>query len=149
MHCVNTYLYFCFCGLPSEVCHDLKHLFHLFDIAEPCLAITWPRSLVVIVPSPQISNSLNTSWQGPHPGIPALILLPGAEWKLYQCQYFIWAGCWGLPCNTPSVSVTNPQWPSINKITDWRRIYVQDRISRFSARLTALISSSLTFCSSI
>ena len=57
--------------------------------------------------------------------------------------------CWGLPCNTPSVCVTNPQWPSINKITDWRRIYVQDRISRFSARLTDLISSSLRFCSSI
>ena len=35
------------------------------------------------------------------------------------------------------------------KITAWRRFNVQYRISWFSARLTALISSSLRFCSSI
>ena len=87
--------------------------------------MTWARSSVVMVPSPQISNSLNTSWQGPH-HIPALIPRQGQCGKLYHCQYFMWAG-WCLmmaPCNPRAVSVTVPQWPSI-------QIFESEEILRF------------------
>ena len=87
--------------------------------------MTWARSSVVMVPSPQISNSLNTSWQGPH-HIPALIPRQGQCGKLYHCQYFMLAG-WCLmmaPCNPRAVSVTVPQWPSI-------QIFESEEILRF------------------
>ena len=60
---------------------------------------------------------------------------------------------WILDAEGSLVILNLSLWQSLSglgkKIIDWRRFNVQYRISWFSARLTALISSSLRFCSSI
>ena len=82
------------------------------------LNITWPRSAVVMVPSPQISNSLNTSWQGPHHSIQLSFPCQGQSGNCItvNTSHELDTGCWWLPCNPQFVSVTSSQWP-------WKKDY--------------------------
>ena len=146
-----SYLYFCFWGFPSKVCHDLNcsvvwYLFVSVSISTlpgPGRRLWWCRH-----------RRYQTVWTPPGKDlITASSSHSLARGRVEIVSLSILHMSWILDADGSLVILNLSLWQALSslgkKITDWRRFNVQYRISWFSARLTALISSSLRFCSSI